>query len=198
MLADLLMALKRGRNQFQFWRQTYSPLSRWKAATDEVIEAVREEARRYGIEDAQVDRRRAYQIARMTVPNRHGDHVVDLLPNAYWHYAPTSKATVHSGRKQYPTIAERRAAFMSHPQTLAYLMTPPELARLGIGGSADGGIVVLGEGESEVDKSAVAQRLWKATSGQASKAVLERFADVLARLSAGPVAEAGEDDSRAA
>lgn len=198
MLADLLMALKRGRNQFQFWRQTYSPLSRWKAATDEIVEAAREEARRYGIEEAQVDRRRAYQIARMTVPNRHGDHVVDILPDAYWHYAPTSKATVHSGRKEYPTIAERRAAFMSHPQTLAYLMTPSELARMGIGGSPDGGVAVIREGESELDKSAVAQRLWKATSGKASKAVLERYAEVLARLGAGPVAEAEEDDSKAA
>lgn len=197
MFADLWLALRRGWNELRYWRHTYSPFSPWKRRTDELIAATGEEASRYGIEAPAVDRRRAYQIARMVAPNRHGSHVVDVLPDAYRLYAPASKATVHAGRKSYPTIEERRRSFLTHPQTLAYLLTPAVLSRAGVGSSPRNGLIVCRPGETSVSASVVAQRLWKEMRGQVSKEALERYAGIVAALHAGP-AEAKAETPEAA
>ncbi len=203
MLRDLLFALRRCRwDQLRYWRHTYSPFSPWRDAIARVVDAAAREASRYGVR-ARVDRRRAYQVARMVVSNRHGEHLADLLPDAYLAYSPPSAATFHAGRRRYPPAAERREAFLRHPQTLAYLLTPPRLARRGVGGSPEGGLVVIEAGETEVPVVRILERLRERAGRGPSDSELRAYAELLARLHAGIPAAAGggepdEDERRAA
>lgn len=188
MLADLLVALRRGVDQLVYWGHTYLPFSRWRTATDTVVSEARQEAARYGLPDVEIDRRRAYQVARAVVANRHGDHLVDLVPDAWNIYSPTSCATIHAGRKSYQSIAERRRDFRRHPQTLAYLLTPPTLSRMGVGGSEHGTIVGIAVNEPSPPAGVVASRLREAFEGGGGEAV-DRYARIVASLHAGPAEE---------
>lgn len=197
MLSELLLALRHGPNQVRYFRHTYSPFSPWKEAIDEVIREVREEARRYGV-DAAVDRRRAYQVARMVVSNRTGDHLADLVPDAYLAYSPPSAASFHAGKSSYASPRERRDAFRKHPQTLAYLLTPPALCRAGIGGSPEGGLVVVGQDEEDVGPDAVVERLRAAAGARVADADLRAYAGTLLKLRAGLPAETEPEQEQAA
>jgi len=198
MLSDLLFALRRLRwDQVRYFRHTYSPFSPWRHQIAAVIEATRQQARRYGIDAAVVDRRRAYQAARMVVPDRLGEHLVDTVPDAYLAYSPPSAATYHAGRRKIPSPQKRREAFLSHPQILAYLLTPPRLARVGLGTSPAGGLVVIGAGEATIDQETLVRRLQEASRGKASGADCRAYAEILLRLHAG-VAEADKEEQPAA
>ena len=199
MLSDFFSALTRGLtmhgfDQMTHLRRTHSPFSSWRARTDTVIAQAQAEAAKYGI-TAKVDRRRAYQVTRMLVSNRRGEHLGDLVPDAYQEFSPTSAATFHAGRRSYVDPNERLAAFRAHPQTLAYMLTPAKLARLGVGVSAAGHLVVIGEGET-VDLETVATRLHDALDGGASSGDLRAYGDILLRLHAGiPEPEVEDTDA---
>ncbi|MGD8328599.1 MAG: hypothetical protein PVJ49_04130 [Acidobacteriota bacterium] len=185
MLADLFMIFGKGvAEQLTYWAHTYLP-GRWRKPTDEVIEETTAEARRYGISSPTIDRRRAYQVARMVVPNRHGDHLADLTPDAYNAFSPTSCAKSHSGKKKIAGPAERKAAYLRHPQTLAYLMTPPELSRLGLGGSAPETVCGVTLGQAAPPASVVAGELREQIAGKGGAAV-DRYAEVVVALHSGP------------
>lgn len=186
MLADLFMIFGKGvAEQFTYWADTYLP-GRWRKPTDEVIEETTVVARQYGISSPTIDRRRAYQVARMVVPNRHGEHLADLTPDAYNAFSPTSCAKSHSGKKKIAGPAERKAAYLRHPQTLAYLMTPPELSRLGLGGSAPGTVCGVPIGQAAPPASVVAGELREQIGGKGGAAA-DRYAEVVVALHAGPV-----------
>ncbi len=195
MLSDFLHALRRGRSdQLRYFRHTHSPLSPWRATINEVVRASEQEAERYGIR-ASVDRRRAYQVARMVVSNRHGEHLSDQVPDAYLAYSPPSAATFHNGKRSYAAPAQRRREFLAHPQTLAYMLTPPKLSRLGLGGSMPGGVAVIEPGdEAEIASKTVMARLQKLGAGKAPPADLSAYADVLLKLHAGLPVEAPAED----
>jgi len=195
MLPDLLMALRRGVDQLVYWAHTYLPGNRWRASTEAVISDALEEAARYGLSDVEVDRRRAYQVGRVVVANRHGDHLVDLVPDAWNVYAPTSCARIHSGKKSYQPIADRRRDFRRHPQTLAYLLTPPDLSRTGMGRSAPGTIVGIPTAGPTPPAGVVASRLREGSDGGGRS--LDQYAQIVARLHAGP-AEEEEPEAEAA
>lgn len=198
MLSDFFHALRHGPDQLRYFRHTHSPLSPWKGQIDEVVRVAEEEAARYGI-DADVDRRRAYQVARMVVSDRHGDHLVDLLPDAYLAYSPPSAASFHAGKSSYPAPEERRRRFRRHPQTLAFLLTPPALSRAGLGGSPGGGLVVVTEAEADIDVDTVVGRLRERAAGKVGDSALRDYAGVLLKLHAGvPQEEEPEDQDKAA
>ncbi len=185
MLADLFMTPGKGvAEQLTYWAHTYLPFSRWSKATGEVINEVIKEAGRYGISAAVVDRRRAYQVARMVVPNRHGEHLADLTPDAYNAFSPTSCANAYSGKKKIAGPAERRSQYVHHPQTLAYLLTPARLARMGLGGSAPGTIVGVTIGEAASPSDVIASGLREQLDGKGG-GVVDQFAKVVAALHAG-------------
>jgi hypothetical protein len=186
MLADLLMTPGKGvAEQLTYWAHTYLPFSRWKRAIGEVVRQATAKAANYGINSPAVDRRRAYQVARMVVPNRHGDHLPDLTPDAYNAYSPTSCAKSHSGKKKIAAPAERDAAYLRHPQTLAYLLTPPALSRLGLGASAPGTVVGVPLGEAAPPASVVAEQLRQQIGGKGGKLV-DDYAKMVVALHAGP------------
>jgi len=199
MLRDFFSALTRGLtfhgfDQMTHLRRAHSPLSPWRAATDTVVAQARAEAARYGI-TAKVDRRRAYQVTRMLVSNRRGEHLGDMVPDAYREFSPTSAATVHAGRRGYVDPDDRLTKFRAHPQTLAYMLTPAKLARLGAGASTDGHLVVIGEGE-RIDLETVATRLHKALDGKPSSGDLRAYGEILLRLHAGlPAPETADGES---
>jgi len=198
MVSDFFSALIRGLtlhgfDQMTHFCNTHSPLSSWRAATSKVMADAQAEAGRYGV-TAKVDRRRAYQLARLIVSNRRGEHLGDLVADAYLDFSPPSAATFHNGRRSYGNPDERLVAFRAHPQTLAYLLTPAKLARLGLGASAAGQLVVIGEGE-QVDLETVATRLHDAFGGKAGSGDLRAYAEILLRLHAGvPEVEVADAD----
>ncbi len=194
MLSDFRYALRRGLDQLRYFRHTYSPLSPWRGAVNELVSDTEQEAERYGI-GARVDRRRAYQVARMVVSNRRGEHLVDQLPDAYIAYSPPSAASFYTGKRSYGAPVQRRRDFHAHPQTLAYLLTPPRLSRLGLGGSAAGGLVVIEpEQDADVALKTVMARLQKLGAGKAPPADLRSYGEVLLKLHAGlPVEKTSED-----
>jgi hypothetical protein len=188
MLSDFFSALMRGLtlhgfDQMTHFRRTYSPFSPWKKATDKVIADTQVETARYGIK-ASVDRRRAYQVARIIVSDRRGEHLSDLVADAYLAFSPPSAATFHNGKRSYGDPHERLAAFRAHPQTLAYLLTPGKLARLGAGVSDSGRLVVI-EPDETVDLETVATRLHEVLGGKAGSGDLRAYAEILLRLHAG-------------
>lgn len=186
MLADLLMTFGKGvAEQLTFWAHTYLPFSRWRKPTDDVIAAAQREAGTYGIASPAIDRRRAYQVARMVVPNRHGEHLPDLTPDAYNAYSPTSCAKSHSGKKKIAGPAEREATYLRHPQTLVYLLTPPALSRLGLGGSAPGTVAGVRLGEAAPPAGVIANDL-RAQIGGKGGAAVDPYARLVATLHAGP------------
>jgi hypothetical protein len=185
MFADFFMALRRGVDQLTYWCHTYLPLNRWRRRTDEVLTATAEEGKRYELDKITVDRRRAYQVARMTVTNRRGEHLSDLLPDAYWVFSPTSCAKTQSGKKKFKTLSERRDGFRGHPQTLAYLMAPSGLARSGIGASLPGTLMGVGLQEPTPPAGVIANRIREELSGGGEGAV-DQYAQIIARLHAGP------------
>ena len=132
-----------------------------------------------------VDRRRAYQVARMTVTNRKGEHLSDLLPDAYWIFSPTSCAKTQSGKKKFKPLTERREGFRTHPQTLAYLMTPSGLARVGVGASLPGTLLGVGLQEPTPPAGVIANRIREEIGGGGEGAV-DQYAQIIARLHAGP------------
>ncbi len=186
MLADLFMTPGKGfAEQLTYWAHTYLPFSRWRQAIDEVVAQTAQEASRYGISARPVDRRRAYQVARMMVPNRHGEHLVDLTPDAYNQFSPTSCAKSHSGKKKIATAAERQRLYRTHPQTLAYLLTPTPLARLRLGGSAPGTICGAPMAEAAAPADAIASSLREQAAGKGG-ADVDALAGIVAQLHAGP------------
>jgi hypothetical protein len=195
MLTDLFMTLGKGvAEQLTYWCHTYlpfPPFSRWRAATDEVIAAARENAARYGIEVDRIDRRNAYQVARMSVPNRHGEHLADLVPDAYNRYSPTCCAKTHSGKKKIAAPLERRREFLEHPQTLAYLLVPSSLARLGLGGSAPGTIMGVPIGQPTPPAGVIAGNLREALGGKGGRDV-DVLAGAIAKLHAGLPRQEGQ------
>jgi len=201
MLSDFFSALIRGLtlhgfDQMTHLRRAHSPFSPWRAATDKVVAQAQAEASRYGIM-AKIDRRRAYQVTRMLVSNRHGEHLGDLVPDAYQEFSPASAATFHAGRRSYIDPNERLVTFRAHPQTLAYMLTPAKLARLGAGASTAGNLVVIGEGE-QIDLETIATRLHEALDGKASSGDLRAYGEILLRLHAGvpePELEATDAES---
>ena len=195
MLSDFFHSL-RGVDQLRYFRHTHSPFSPWKDAVDELVTAIGREVERYGIR-SKIDRRRAYQVARMVVANRQGDHLSDVVPDAYLAYSPPSAATYHAGKKKYDAPAARRQAFLDHPQTLAYLLTPAKLARLGVGSSPFGGLVVIEAGEEAVTLESLMSRLQHVVNGKAADADLRAYAEVVLRLHAG-IAEVAAEEPAAA
>ena len=185
MFADFFMALRRGVDQLTYWCHTYLPFNRWRRRTDQVLAATAEEGRRYEFAKVAVDRRRAYQVARMTVTNRRGEHLSDLLPDAYWVFSPTSCAKTLSGKKKFKSSTERREGFRSHPQTLAYLMTPSGLARVGVGASLPGTLLGVGLQEPTPPAGVIANRIREELGGGGEGAV-DQYAQIIARLHAGP------------
>lgn len=193
MLRQWLAALRGGTEQLRYRRHAYSPFSPWRRQIDAVIDGTRRELERYGIAaDVDVDRRRAYQVARMVVADEQGRHLAQLLPDAYLAYSPPSAATFHDGKRRYPAPHERLASFRRHPQTLAYLTTPPRLARKGLGASAQGGLGVVAAGE-QLDETDIQARLQGLVAG-APAAETARWARVLATLGRGV---ASQDDAAA-
>jgi len=201
MLSDFFSALIRGLtlhgfDQMTHLRRAHSPFSPWRAATAKVMAEAQAEALRYGIK-ARIDRRRAYQVTRMLVSNRRGEHLSDLVPDAYRDFSPPSAATFHAGRRDYGDPDERLKAFRAHPQTLAYMLTPAKLARLGAGTSTAGNLVVIGDGE-QIDLETVATRLHDALGGKPSSGDLRAYGEILLRLHAGvpePELEVTDADS---
>jgi hypothetical protein len=186
MLADLFMTRGKGfAEQLTYWAHTYLPFGRWRKPTDEVIAEAVNEAKRYGISSASVDRRRAYQVVRMMVPNRHGAHLPDLTPDAYNEFSPTCCAKSHQGKKKIAAPGERKALYRAHPQTLAYLLTPTSLARLGLGGSAPGTICGVSMTEAAPPAAAIAASLRDQIAGKGG-AEIDQFARIVAGLRAGP------------
>jgi hypothetical protein len=186
MLADLFMTPGKGvAEQLTYWAHTYLPFSRWSEATGAVIDEATEEAGRYGISAAAVDRRRAYQVARMVVPNRRGEHLADLTPDAYNAFSPTCCAKSHSGKKKIAGPAERRTQYVQHPQTLAYLLTPVGLARLGLGASAPGTIAGVAIGGEVSPSGVIAAGLLEQLGGKGGGGAVDQFAQVVAALQAG-------------
>lgn len=186
MLADLFKTPGKGvAEQLTYWAHTYLPFGRWRKATDEVIVQIDKQTATYGISSSSVDRRRAYQVARMMVPNRHGEHLADLTPDAYNRFSPTSCANSYSGKKKIAPPAERAAQYIAHPQTLAYVLTPPRLSRLGLGASAPGTIggVLIDEATPPVE--VIASDLAERLGGKGGAAVNE-YAKIVAKLHAGP------------
>jgi hypothetical protein len=158
--------------------------------------AARAEASRYGI-TAKIDRRRAYQVTRMLVSNRRGEHLGDLVPDAYREFSPPSAATFHAGRRSYVAPDERLKTFRAHPQTLAYMLTPAKLARLGAGASPPGKLVVI-EDDEQVDLETIATRLHEVLHGKPSSGDLRAYGEILLRLHAGvPEPEVAEADAEA-
>ena len=202
MLSDFFSALIRGLtlhgfDQMTHFRRAHSPLSPWRAATGKVMEQAQAEASRYGIR-SKIDRRRAYQVARMLVSNRRGEHLGDMVPDAYQEFSPASAATFHTGRRSYVDPDARLKAFRAHPQTLAYMLTPAKLARLGAGASTPGHLVVIGEGE-QIDLETVATRLHEALDGKPSSGDLRAYGEILLRLHAGvpePELEASDAEGK--
>lgn len=186
MLADLFKTPGKGvAEQLTYWAHTYLPFGRWRKPTDEVIAQTDVEAAKYGVSSPSVDRRRAYQVARMMVPNRHGEHLADLTPDAYNRFSPTCCAKSHSGKKKIAPPAERAAQYIAHPQTLAYLLTPPGLSRLGLGGSAPGTICGVPIDEATPPAGVIASDLKEVLEGKGSAAV-DAYAKIVAKLHAGP------------
>ena len=105
-------------------------------------------------------------------------------PDAYQEFSPASAATFHTGRRSYVDPDARLKAFRAHPQTLAYMLTPAKLARLGAGASTPGHLVVIGEGE-QIDLETVATRLHEALDGKPSSGDLRAYGEILLRLHAG-------------
>lgn len=197
MLGDLFHALRRGPDQLRYFRHTYSPLSPWREEIRQVVETAGSEGSRYGV-SGDVDRRNAYQVARMVVASRCGEHVVDLLPDAYLEYSPPSAAGFHTGKRQYGHPDERRKKFRRHPQTLAFLFCPAALARAGLGGSVPGGVGPVGAGE-KLDADAVAARLSEASDGKVSPSDAREYAATLVAFAAGrPKEEESGESSKAA
>ncbi len=185
MFADFFMALRRGVDQLTYWCHTYLPFNRWRGRTSEVLAVTAEEGKRYELDKVTVDRRRAYQVARMTVTSRKGEHLSDLLPDAYWVFSPTSTAKTQSGKKKFKSLAERRDGFRSHPQTLAYLMTPSGLARVGVGASSAGTLLGIGLEDETPPAGVIANRIREEIGGGGEGAV-DQYAQIVARLHAGP------------
>jgi len=185
MFADFFMALRRGVDQLTYWCHTYLPFNRWRGRTNEVLTATVEEGRRYELDKVSVDRRRAYQVARMSVTNRRGEHLSDLLPDAYWVFSPTSCAKTQSGKKKFKSPSERRDDFRSHPQTLAYLMTPSGLARAGVGASTPGTLLGVGLTEQTPPAGVIANGIREEFGGGGEGSV-DQYAQIVARLHAGP------------
>ncbi len=198
MLTDLLFALRRFRwDQVKYWRHTYSPLSPWRRSMVGIVETVTTEATRYGVH-ASLDPRRNYQLARGVIANRRGEHLVDQVPDAYQQFSPPSAATFHAGRRHYDPPADRRRGLLRHPQTLAYVLTPPRLSRLGVGASPPGGLVVIQPGEAEITQELVVSRLQELTGGRATGADLRAYAELLLRLHSGlPHEQAGTEQQAA-
>lgn len=188
MLSDFFSALIRGLtlhgfDQMTHLRRTHSPFSPWRTATNEVMAKAQAEASRYGI-TAKIDRRRAYQVTRMLVSNRRGEHLSDLVPDAYLEFSPPSAATFYGGRRSYVDPNERLKTFRAHPQTLAYMLTPAKLARLGAGASTAGKLVVIGDDE-QVNLETIATRLYEVLNGKPSSGDLRAYGEILLRLHAG-------------
>ncbi len=204
MLSDFFSALIRGLtlhgfDQMTHLRRAHSPFSPWRTATNEVMAQAQAEASRYGI-TAKIDRRRAYQVTRMLVSNRRGEHLSDLVPDAYLEFSPPSAATFYGGRRSYVAPDERLKTFRAHPQTLAYMPTPAKLARLGAGASTAGKLVVIGVDE-QVDLETIATRLHEALDGKPSSGDLRAYGEILLRLHAGvpePEVEATDAESEEA
>ena len=199
MFSDLVHALIEfpfNPDQLTYWRHTYLPMSPWKRAIDDVVSGALEQAERYRLTGVRVDSRRAYQVARLVVADRDGSHLNAIVPDAYARFCPPSAATLHAGRRSYEPPAERLRALRSHPQVLAFLMTPTSLARRGIGGSPAGGLIVIEAGEENVDPGTVAERLRKRLEGGLDEAELHAFAELLVRLRVGAPRAAQEDGER--
>ena len=201
MLSDFFSALIRGLtlhgfDQMTHLRRAHSPFSPWRAATDRVMAEAQTEAARYGI-TAKIDRRRAYQVTRMLVSNRRGEHLGDQVADAYRDFSPASAATFHAGRRSYVDPDDRLRAFRAHPQTLAYMLTPARLARIGAGASSPGHVSVVAEGE-QIDLETIATRLHEALGGKPSSGDLRAYAEILLRLHAGvpePELEAADEET---
>ncbi len=187
MLSDLLMTIGKGiADQLAYWAHTYLPFNKWRAPTDEVVQNATRQATRCGIADVTVDRRRAYQVARMLVPNRHGEHLADLVPDAYNAFSPTCCAKSHSGKKKIAGPAERQAQFNEHPQTLAYLLTPVNLARKGIGGSPPGTVMGVPLDQAAPPAGVIASEIRELLGGDMDGKAVDELASVIAKLHAGP------------
>ena len=185
MLSDFLHALCRGLDQLRYFRHTYSPMSPWRRKLNQLLSATKQEASRYGIA-ASVDRRRVYQVARMVVSNRNGEHLADQVPDAYIAYSPPSAATFHNGKRSYAAPEQRRQDFLAHP---------PRLSRLGLGGSAAGELVVMESDEgADVALETVMARLKNLGAGKAPTAELSSYAEVLLKLHAGLSLETPSED----
>lgn len=198
MLSDLFHALRRGPDQLRYFRHTYSPFSPWRAAIAEVTETAGSEASRYGA-TGEVDPRRVYQVARMVVSNRHGEHLSDLLPDAWLVFSPPSAAGFHNGKRQYDSPVERRKKFLRHPQTLAYLLCPPALSRAGVGASVQHGVGPIREGE-QLEEADVVSRLEVQAAGKLPAGGAREYAGILLGLAAGIPEEnrPSEDGAKAA
>ena len=185
MLADLFKTLGKGvAEQLTYWVHTYVPVGRWRKATNEVIAQISEQSATYGISSS-VDRRRAYQVARMMVPNRHGEHLADLTPDAYNRFSPTCCAKSHSGKKKIAPPAERVTQYICHPQTLAYVLTPPGLSRLGGGASAPGTICGVPTDDATPSVSVIASNLTEGLGGKGG-GIINEYAEIVAKLHTGP------------
>lgn len=194
MLADLFKTPGKGvAEQVTYWAHTYLPFSRWRKAINEVIVQINKQTATYGISSSSVDRRRAYQVARMIVPNRHGEHLADLTPDAYNRFGPTCCAKSHSGKKEIASPAERVEQYISHPQTLAYVLTPPGLSRLGCGASAPGTICGLPTDEATPPVGVIATSLMERLESKGGTAV-DGYAKIVAKLHAGPPKQEEEPD----
>ena len=186
MLSDLLMTIGKGvADQLAYWAHTYLPFNKWRGPTDEAVQNATTQAARYGIVDAPVDRRRAYQVARMLVPNRHGEHLADLVPDAYNAFSPTCCAKSHSGKKKIAGPAARQAQFLEHPQTLAYLLTPVKLARLGLGGSPAGTVLGVPLDQAPPPSGVIASNIRELLDGDKGGKAVDEFAQIVVALHAG-------------
>lgn len=200
MLSDLfhaLFALPVNPDQLTYWRHTYLPMSPWRKAVDDVVSGTLEEAERYRLTGVRVDRRRAYQVARMAVADRRGRHLNAIAPDAYSLFCPPSAATLHAGKRSYDPPAERLLAMQRHPQILAFLMTPASLSRWSIGPSPAGGLIVIAPGEENADPGSIAERLRERVDGKVDEARLHAFAELLVRLRAGAPKATGAETEHA-
>ena len=186
MLADLFMTPGKGvAEQLTYWAHTFLPFSRWRKAD--------RRGRRRGLRGSGTLRHfRTRCRPAPGVPGgphggaqpSRGDHLPDLTPDAYNAFSPTSCAKSHSGKKKIDGPAERRAKYLQHPQTLAYLLTPASLARKGLGGSAPGTIAGAPIGEA-APSAGVAGALQEQLGGKGGGSI-DGFAEIVAMLHAGP------------
>ena len=75
--------------------------------------------------------------------------------------------------------------YICHPQTLAYVLTPPGLSRLGGGASAPGTICGVPTDDATPSVGVIASNLTEGLGGKGG-GIINEYAEIVAKLHTGP------------